>query len=864
MGVWLFIAAIKALAGVAAWLVLLLVPAPPRPGALPAEIFLLLLAVFVCSGFALIAGAGRDGPPRTLGTVFVLFGGIFADALIAFAAPQTGFSRVLRLLIAVQPVAVSSAFFWRFAWDFPRPQPALIRPRVARAIREITMYTGVGMFLLVFADGAGRATGLLPSGWSPVSLRDVLWVTLVLLTMPTVVLLLVKLQTALPEERRRLRLFIGGIVLGLAPLILDVLAGAFIPAFREYVKQPVNRLFVGQVIAGAILLLPAATAYAVVVDRVLETRFIVRMAIQYALARYTVFVLFAIPAVVLVAYLYRQRHTPLAEILVSASPAAWASLVAAVALLGWLRVPLLRSIDRRFFREQHDARDILVSLTDSTRRATSLEQMVSLVITEIDRALHVEHVAVLVRRHETFVDPANALSSLGAGTALATLAGGATTPLDVDMSDASSPLARLPEHEREWLASVRSRLIVPLLGATGSLIGLVTLGEKRSEAPYSAEDRALLKVVGAAAATALEQQLRHSSAGADSSRNHARFVRGGADEPARQCLRCDRVLESSAEACSSCGGPLSAAAVPKLLCDKFAVERRLGSGGMGVVYLAIDRSLGRPVAVKTLHRLSPNEARRLRREARALATLQHEHLELIYAVESWRGSPVLVLEYLAGGTLASRLGGGPMPVAEAAQLGAVMAEALHSLHRVGVLHCDVKPSNVGFTAKGTPKLLDFGLATAAAPGRVPMSSRPERSPASATTETESSARLITQTRGGGPAGTLIYMSPEAIDGAIPDVGFDLWSLALTVYEAIAGRHPFVARDRLDTVRLIHAANPPDLLNVRSDCPPPIAAFLANALSRDIHRRPGTAREFAAGLREALATVRSPDQAVRRR
>src|SRR5262249_29244886 len=147
-------------------------------------------------------------------------------------------------------------------------------------------------------------------------------------------------------------------------------------------------------------LLPATTAYAVLVDRVLETRFIVRLAIQYAFARYTVLGAMAVPALVLISYLYKQRYRQLAEILWSVSPLTWVAMLATAALIGWLRAPILRAIDRRFFREHHDAREILVSLTDSTRRATSVEQTVSLVRTEIDRALHVSDVTVVVRRHE--------------------------------------------------------------------------------------------------------------------------------------------------------------------------------------------------------------------------------------------------------------------------------------------------------------------------------------------------------------------------------------------------------------------------------------------------------------------------------
>jgi len=306
------------------------------------------------------------------------------------------------------------------------------------------------------------------------------------------------------------------------------------------------------------------------------------------------------------------------------------------------------------------------------------------------------------------------------------------------------------------------------------------------------------------------------------------------------------------ESCRACGGATSQAPIPKLLCGKFAVDRRIGSGGMGLVYLALDRSLDRLVAVKTLNRLSPTESRRLRREARALATLQHEHLEMIYAVETWRGSPVLVLEYLAGGTLGQRLANGPLDAVVVANLGVTMADALHSLHRVGVLHCDIKPSNIGFTAGSVPKLLDFGLATALGSRHADApSTSAQLWPSDSTTHTEALAARVSLETGAGPAGTLIYMSPEAIDGAAPDVSFDLWGLAVTMYEAISGAHPFIARSRLETINRIRAANPLPLAAASPACPPAVSDVLAQALSPDPRLRPASAREFAARLRSAL-------------
>jgi serine/threonine protein kinase len=267
----------------------------------------------------------------------------------------------------------------------------------------------------------------------------------------------------------------------------------------------------------------------------------------------------------------------------------------------------------------------------------------------------------------------------------------------------------------------------------------------------------------------------------------------------------------------------------------FVLLRVLGGGGMGVVYLAKDVDLGRQVALKTLPRLLPRAARRLRNEARSMATLEHSSLAQIFGLESWRGVPVLVVEHLAGGTLAQRMDH-RWPWREAFGLGSQIADALQTMHARGFVHRDVKPSNIGFNAKDDPKLLDFGLAQIAA-----------------------EARGAGDEPGIGPgleaghvsddyfAGTPLYIPPGGAAGRGSSTAQDLWGLSMVVYELIAGAHPFRARLRPTDLERGRLPVVPDVRGFYPACPEPVALLLSEALACRPERRPPTAGELKARL-----------------
>jgi serine/threonine protein kinase len=355
------------------------------------------------------------------------------------------------------------------------------------------------------------------------------------------------------------------------------------------------------------------------------------------------------------------------------------------------------------------------------------------------------------------------------------------------------------------------------------LLGVLALGEKKGETPYDQDDLTLLAMVGSAGGLALARIL-----------NAAREARRGdgpelPDPPARECVECGSVHGAEVALCP-CGGLLQRAAVPRALGDRLRFVRRVGSGGMGVVYRAMDLRLQQPRAVKTLAATEPALVARLRREAKVMAALKHQNLAVLHGLELWRGSPMLVMEFLDRGTLAERLKRGPMHPSGVLSIGGSIAQALAVLHEIGMLHRDVKPSNIGFTADGTPRLLDFGLAKF-------LPYNPESTVIGPTRE-ETWSALSTEA---GLRGTPAYVSPELLSGESASPRDDLWSLSVSLLEAATGGNPFKGPTMAATVaRVLMDAG--IVLETTKHLPESLRMLFAELLGRP-DERPQTAGQF---------------------
>jgi len=849
----LLIAGLQVAAGVAG----ALVGGAPRPSVVPSSILLLQALAFASAATLLLRGGRRDPRAVSLGTAFLIVAGVFAqrpaERLVEALGPGLGW---IPALVTGLPVhAFFAYFFCLFVRDFPRGSDYHRGQRLVEALIRTSLAAGLLLFGLGTLPGAR-------DWFAPLLANE--WAILFALVMAAVFLLLRKVRSVAPPEARRARLFIAGLALGFGPVGVEIVLEALVPAYRRWATDPpVRRAMVG-VIEAFLLSIPVTTAYVVLVHRVLDVRLVVRQAIQYALARATVLFVAAFPLFALLAYLYRNRYERLADLLSGTRPVL---LLCTLALAGFAlrqRRRFLEVLDRRFFRDQYDSRRILAQLVERSRAASNPGELVTLMTREVDRALHLECVALLLIEPATgrFVSPDGKVRPLSAASPLASILGGSAEPLDVDLEDERSALRRLPDEEKEWLADGGFELLMPLIASDGTLIGLLALGGKRSELPFAREDRLLLGAIAASGALTLENRLIRSTPspgklpGLDSSAGPAPAPSSPVEEElAAECPQCRTLYPPRVGACSICHSPLGKAQVPYVLLGKFRFERRVGAGGMGVVYRATDLTLGRAVAIKTLPKISPEHSMRLRREARAVASLSHPNLAMIFGAETWHGTPLLVFEYLDGGTLADRLRIARLSLEDGLNLGIIMADVLDRAHGAGVLHRDIKPSNIGYNAEGVPKLLDFGLA------RIVHDSRPEGGASSSSDPTPdgATASMVVRiadvsTTDNAVLGTLAYLSPEALQGKPPDPSYDLWSLAITLAEAITGRNPALGVTAGETMERIGAGRIPDVRELLPSCPEDVALFFHEALHRHRAWRPQSAREVKTRLERLRAAL----------
>jgi len=259
----------------------------------------------------------------------------------------------------------------------------------------------------------------------------------------------------------------------------------------------------------------------------------------------------------------------------------------------------------------------------------------------------------------------------------------------------------------------------------------------------------------------------------------------------------------------------------------YRLIEKIGEGGMGVVWKALDTTLDREVAIKVLPASfadDPERIARFQREARALASLQHPNIASIYGFEQSEGVRFLVMELVEGEDLLERMKRGPIPIEDATELMVQLTEGLEAAHAEGIVHRDLKPANIKLTPDGGLKILDFGLARAYT-----------GDPGSDSSFADSPTITAAMTQVGTILGTAAYMSPEQARGKRVDHRADIWALGVILFEMLMGRQLFAGETISDTLAAVLRAEP-DWNDLPAATPPNLHRLLRRCLQRNPKKR----------------------------
>ena len=579
------------------------------------------------------------------------------------------------------------------------------------------------------------------------------------------------------DQRRRIRWVIYSSLVGLAP---EFWWGGV--AVYEALVGPASVPLFSLAVCAATVTIPISVAYAVVKHRVLDIKVAVRLGVQYLLATRALQALLALPVIALAYTAVVNRNQTIAQLVTESTGYLYCMAAAGLSLR--FRRPLRQWLDRRFFQEQYDREQVLLDVLDELGNLGSISEVSRLVSEQLELALHPKSICLWYRdAHEMVLtyasDEQPASSRLPSGGRLLSLLEHDGGVVDVPLS----PKAGLSQDETRWLAEMGANLIVPITGSEDRLVGMLMLGEKKSEEPYSASDRRLLDAIAKQTAVVSENLRLNEQVREEQRIRHDVLTRlePGLRNLLKECPSCGACFDSPAETCDRDGHLLTLSLpVVRTIDGKYRLEQLIGKGGMGAVYEARDLRLERSVAVKIMIGRTFGEeraVRRFQREARATARLNHPNVVSVYDYDPIEGGGAyLVMERIHGVTLRAEIDRlGALPVSLAGEWFEQVLDGVAAAQAHGIVHRDLKPENVMGQRRNAGslvvKILDFGLAKF----------RPLEMAATAPSTLTARGILL---------GTAGYMAPEQLLGRDVDQRADIFAAGVMLIEMLTGRRPF--------------------------------------------------------------------------
>ena len=594
-------------------------------------------------------------------------------AYVAFLQQLPAANRVFTALY-VPAFLFAPAFLWAFARECPRVHRRTWHDDLARRMVPTSVLIGSGLWL-----ACAVTLGLAQAGYAaaPVALVfDGTLVTLDLLALGAVILVALRARTASADEVRRVVVFSAGFLVYMGVAAAYNVAEAFAPGdwVSNYRWSPTVLLMEGLRFPGLILLW-----YAVLAARIPHLREAVRAGYRRLLLHPGLLVaVAAVPAGALAWLIGISSERAVGAVLTDPLAQALFAAVGILLLVIAARERLLIHLDAWILPETADQRQALADAAGALAQAGRITTVGEAVTRTVRRGCGSPATLLVADDAETpaggFSAPQARVAPLSRQTAIVHLLETAGGPVRVEPAGRPSVFPLLPPEEAAWVAETGADVIVPVPGPGTDVLGVLVVGRRLDGRLVRSVDLPFLEALGAAAGLALARLQLLDAPGAGA----------GEAPPAAECPVCRSVTETGEAPACACGAAYIATEVPKRLAGKFRLTRRLGVGGMGAVYLARDLRLERDVAIKILTARSHGRLRGLQPEAWAMATVTHPAVAQIHGVESWRGRPFLVVEFLAGGTLEDRLRDGPLAPAQAVSVVARLADALAALQREGL------------------------------------------------------------------------------------------------------------------------------------------------------------------------------------